>query len=116
VPTPLIRQVVFQAAFGIGAKIIAPIKKLSQVAPIIEYSHENYDGTGYPHKTKGEDIPIGARVIRVVDSFSAMIDDRPYKSPRNFNEAIEEIKTYTGTVFDPKVVDAFFQVIRLDAS
>jgi putative nucleotidyltransferase with HDIG domain len=100
----------------IGAKIIAPIKKLSQVAPIIEYSHENYDGTGYPYKVKGEEIPIGARVIRVVDSFSAMIDDRPYKNSRDFEEAIEEIKTYTGTVFDPQVVDAFFQVIDLGES
>lgn len=97
----------------IGAKIIAPIKKLSRVAPIIEYSHENYDGTGYPHKAKGEEIPIGARVIRVVDSFSAMIDDRPYKAPRSFEEAIEEIRIYTGTVFDPQVVDAFFRVINL---
>jgi putative nucleotidyltransferase with HDIG domain len=95
----------------IGAKIIAPIKKLSQVAPIIEYSHENFDGTGYPHSAKGEEIPLGARVIRVVDSFSAMIDERPYKDARSLEEAIKEIKTYTGTIFDPKVVEAFFKVI-----
>ena len=98
----------------IGAKIIAPIKKLSRVAPIIEYSHENYDGTGYPHGAKGEEIPLGARLIRVVDSFSAMIDDRPYKDPRSFEETIEEIKTHTGTLFDPQVVEAFFKVIGLD--
>jgi putative nucleotidyltransferase with HDIG domain len=97
----------------IGAKIIAPIKKLSPVAPLIEYSHENYDGTGYPHRAKGEEIPLGARVIRVVDSFSAMIDDRPYKEPRSFEDAIEEIKSHKGTIFDPQVVDAFFQVIDL---
>ena len=76
----------------IGAKIIAPIKKLEHVAPLIEYSHENYDGTGYPHKAKGEEIPLGARVIRVVDSFSAMIDERPYKQSRGFDDAIKEIK------------------------
>jgi putative nucleotidyltransferase with HDIG domain len=100
----------------IGAKIIAPIKKLANVAPIIEHSHENYDGTGYPHKAKGEDIPLGARVIRVVDSFSAMIDERPYKQPLSFKEALDEIRAYTGKNFDPQVVDAFFQIINRDAS
>lgn len=96
----------------IGAKIIAPIKKLALVAPIIEYSHENYDGSGYPHGAKGEEIPLGARVIRVVDSFSAMITERPYKKTLSIDEAINEIKTYTGTIFDPQVTKVFLQVIH----
>ena len=97
----------------IGAKIISPIKKLAHVAPIIEYSHENYDGSGYPHGTKEEEIPLGARIIRVADSFSAMIDERPYKSPRSFADALEEIKNGSGKNFDPQVVDAFWKVINL---
>jgi putative nucleotidyltransferase with HDIG domain len=96
----------------IGAKIIAPVKKLARVAPIIEYSHENYDGSGYPHGAKGEEIPLGARVIRVVDSFSAMITERPYKQTRSIDEAINEIITYSGTAFDPQVTKAFLQVIK----
>jgi putative nucleotidyltransferase with HDIG domain len=100
----------------IGAKIISPIKKLAQVAPIIEYSHENYDGSGYPHGAKSDEIPIGARVIRVVDSFSAMIDERPYKQARTAAEAIDEIKNNSGKIFDPQVVDAFLKVVELDGS
>lgn len=95
----------------IGAQIISPIKKLAHVAPIIEYSHENFDGSGYPHGAKGEEIPLGARVIRVVDSFSAMIDERPYKQAREILEAIEEIKDHSGTTFDPDVVNAFLKVV-----
>ncbi len=98
----------------IGAKIIAPVKKLANVAPIIEHSHENYDGSGYPYGVKGEEIPLGARVIRVVDSFSAMITERPYKQTRSIDEAINEIITYSGTTFDPLVTKAFLQVIKTD--
>jgi putative nucleotidyltransferase with HDIG domain len=98
----------------IGAKIISPINKLAHVAPVIEYSHENYDGSGYPYGAKGEEIPLGARVIRVVDSFSAMIDERPYKETRKFEEALDELRNNSGTMYDPRVVDAFFQTIKSD--
>jgi hypothetical protein len=65
----------------LGAALIAPIKRLAGVSPMIESSHERYDGLGYPHGIKGEAIPLGARIISVVDSFSAMQDKRPYKEP-----------------------------------
>jgi len=97
----------------LGAKMISPIKKLSHIAPIIEYSHERYDGSGYPYGVAREDIPLGARIVGVVDSFSAMMDERPYKRPMKFIDAVEEIKQNSGTLYDPKVVTAFFQVINL---
>jgi len=65
----------------LGAELISPIKKLANVAPMIENSHERFDGLGYPHGKKGTDIPLGARIISVVDSYSAMHDTRPYKEP-----------------------------------
>jgi len=97
-----------------GANLIAPIKKISHVAPIVEYSHERYDGLGYPHGIKGEEIPIGARIISVVDSYSAMRDERPYKKPFSNDQAIDELKRNSGTMYDPKIVDAFLDIIEYD--
>ena len=64
----------------LGAQLVSPIKKLANVAPIIECSHERLDGSGYPHGLKGEEIPLGARIVGVVDSYSAMRDERSYKN------------------------------------
>lgn len=97
-----------------GAQLVAPIKKLADVAPIIEYSHERYDGSGYPFGLKGEDIPLGARIIGVVDSYSAMRDERPYKRPFTHEEAIVELKRNSGILFDPEVVTIFFYVLNTD--
>lgn len=98
----------------IGAKLISTIKKISGVAPIVEHSHERYDGLGYPHGIRGEDIPVGARIISVVDSFSAMRDDRPYKKPLSKTKAIAEIKNNAGTKYDPKIVDVFLELVNLE--
>ncbi|MBI4731636.1 MAG: HD domain-containing protein [Chloroflexi bacterium] len=99
-----------------GAEIIAPIKKLEAVAPIIASSHERYDGLGYPMGIKGEEIPLGARIVAVVDSFSAMISERPYKKPYTVNKAIHELKRNIGKMYDPAVVQAFLEVLEIDAS
>lgn len=96
----------------IGANIIQPIKQLAHVSPIIQYSHEWYDGTGYPAGLEGNDIPLGARIVGVVDAFSAMIDKRIYKDARSLEETIGELKKFSGVQFDPKVVDAFLKVIE----
>lgn len=97
-----------------GAKLIAPIKKLADVAPIIECSHERYDGSGYPHGIIGKAIPLGARIIGVVDSYSAMRDERSYKRAFSHDEAIEELKRYSGILFDPEVVTTFLYVFNTD--
>jgi HD-GYP domain-containing protein (c-di-GMP phosphodiesterase class II) len=95
----------------IGANLIQPIKQLANISPIIKHSHERYDGTGYPDGLKGEKIPAGARIVAVVDAFSAMMDKRAYKEANTLEETIDELKRYSGTQFDPEVVDAFLQVL-----
>ena len=95
-----------------GAELVARIHKLQEIAPIIEASHERFDGSGYPFGKKGEEIPIGARIVGVVDSFSAMIDERPYKPPKDETEALKEIEDNAGRLYDPEVVDAFFKIIK----
>jgi HD-GYP domain-containing protein (c-di-GMP phosphodiesterase class II) len=99
----------------LGAELISPIKRLSGVSPLIENSHERYDGLGYPHGKKGEAIPLGARIISVVDSYSAMQDKRPYKEPFSTEEIIKELKDYSGKMYDPRVVEAFLQLIQEEA-
>ena len=96
----------------LGASLVAPIKKISKVAPIIEYSHERFDGLGYPHGIKGNDIPIGARIISVVDSFSAMRDERPYKKPFSYEKAVDELKQNSGSMYDPNIVEAFINILE----
>jgi len=98
----------------LGARLVSPIKRLANVAPIIEFSHERLDGTGYPKGLKGEEIPLGARIIGVVDSYSAMRDERPYKKPRSHREAVEELKRNSGTLFDPAIVEVFLEIIMID--
>jgi len=95
----------------LGAQLVSPIKKLAAVAPIIECSHERYNGSGYPHGLKGEEIPFGARIIGVVDSYSAMRDERSYKKSISHNEAIEELKRNSGILFDPQVVNIFLYIL-----
>ena len=97
-----------------GAQLVAPIKKLADVAPLIEYSHERYDGSGYPYGLVGDEIPLGARIIGVVDSYSAMRDERPYKKSLSHEEAIDELNRNAGILFDPEVVTAFLYILNMD--
>ena len=96
----------------LGAQLVAPIKKLADVAPIIECSHERYDGTGYPHGLKGDEIPFGARIVSVVDSYSAMRDERSYKKSMSHKDAMDEIKRNSGILYDPQVVNAFLYIVK----
>ncbi len=89
-----------------GAEILEQIDGLKEVARIVRYHQEAYDGSGYPEGLKGEQIPIGARIATVVDAFDAMITDRPYRKGMPVAEAIEELKRNRGTQFDPRVVEA----------
>jgi HD-GYP domain-containing protein (c-di-GMP phosphodiesterase class II) len=96
----------------LGAELISPIKKLANVSPMIEFSHERFDGKGYSQGIQGEEIPLGARIISVVDSYSAMLDKRPYKEPYTHNRIVKELKRNSGKMYDPKVVDAFLVIIE----
>lgn len=91
----------------IGAEIVAPIRKLANVAPIIRAHHEKYDGSGYPYGLKSSQIPLAARIMAVVDAYTAMTEDRPYRPARINQEAIEELKRCAGADFDPQVVNTF---------
>jgi len=90
-----------------GVAILAPIEQLREVIPGILHHHERYDGSGYPHKLKGEAIPLEARIIGVVDAFDAMVAERPYKPGYSATEALSELRRWAGTQFDPVVVDHF---------
>lgn len=94
----------------LGAKIIANIPFLQEVAVIIRAHHERWDGTGYPEGLAGEQIPQGARIFAVADSFDAMTSDRPYRRGRELDEALAEIERCSETQFDPAVVKAFLAV------
>ena len=90
-----------------SVKILEDIKQLKDVVEIIKYHHEKYDGTGYPFGIKGEDIPIGSRIIAIADAFDSIISNRIYRNQTSHEQALEEIKKGAGTQFDPVVVKAF---------
>ncbi|MBU3109560.1 bifunctional diguanylate cyclase/phosphohydrolase [Clostridium gasigenes] len=95
-----------------GIDIIKPVQSLDKIVPLILHHHENYNGTGYPNKLKGEDIPYLARVLTVVDSFDAMTSNRPYNKRKTYKEAMDELIKFSGAQFDPEIVKAFIQVIE----
>jgi len=96
----------------IGAQIVAPVKYLASVAPIIQYHHEKFDGTGYPSGLEGEDIPLLSRVLAVVDAYVAIRDERIYSKSHTHKETIAELRKGSGTHFDPQVVNVFCKTIR----
>jgi putative nucleotidyltransferase with HDIG domain len=88
----------------VGADILERVKFPYPVVPIVRSHHEAWDGSGYPDGLKGEDIPIGARVLTAVDCFDALASDRPYRKALPLNEAMEHMKSKAGIQFDPAVV------------
>jgi len=92
----------------IGADILAVIGLPYAVAPIVRHHHESWDGTGYPDGLAGDRIPIGSRIIAVVDCFDALTSDRPYRPRMADGDALQIVSDRRGTMYDPQVVDAFF--------
>ena len=95
-----------------SVKIIRHMKALKSVIPVILYHHENYDGSGYPKRLKKDQIPLGARIMAIIDAFEAMITKRPYRQLKTIDDAGEEVRKNSGSQFDPKVVEVFLKVIR----
>jgi len=91
-----------------GAEIIAPVRKLAPELPIIRHHHEWYNGSGYPDRLIGDEIPKLARILHVADAFEAMTAARPYRmTPLTAAQALAELRKFAGVQFDPEVVDAF---------
>jgi diguanylate cyclase (GGDEF)-like protein len=96
----------------IGERIIAAAPALTRVAGVVRASHERWDGTGYPDALAGEEIPLGARIVAVVDAYAAMTSVRPYAMRRSGEAALAELEACAGTQFDPAVVAAFALALR----
>lgn len=95
-----------------GAQMLRPVQVLKPVIPIIMHHHERYNGTGYPSRLKKGQIPLGARILAVADAFEAMVYGRPYRERKDVAGAIREIRSKSGSQFDPKIVEVFLKVIR----
>jgi two-component system, cell cycle response regulator len=95
----------------IGERILLAAPALRPVARLVRSSHERWDGGGYPDGLRGDEIPLGARVVAVCDAFDAMTTERPYRDSVNEDDAIAELRRCAGTQFDPVVVEAFCRVI-----
>jgi putative nucleotidyltransferase with HDIG domain len=97
---------------SVGADILSAIDFPYPVVPIVRHHHENWNGTGYPDKIAGSDIPIGARILSVVDCFDALTSDRPYRPRLSDKEALRILHERRGTMYDPLVVDTFARVYK----
>jgi HD-GYP domain-containing protein (c-di-GMP phosphodiesterase class II) len=96
----------------IGDEILGPIGTLQGVRTTILQHHEKYDGTGYPYGVAGNEITLKARILAVVDTFDAMLSDRPYRKARSVSNAIDELKRGAGTQFDPVLVNSFIELME----
>jgi putative nucleotidyltransferase with HDIG domain len=96
----------------LGANIVRDVPFLRDLYKLILYHHEHYDGKGYPDGLRGEQIPLGARILHVADAFEAMTSNRPYRNSLGRTEAIHRLKNESGKQFDPSIIAAFMRVAR----
>jgi putative two-component system response regulator len=95
-----------------GARIVQPMRFASEVAPIIRHHHERWDGSGYPHGLCGEHIPLGARIVSVVDAYDAMMTDRPYRRSLGLEETLRRLREGRGREWDPALLDLFLELVE----
>ncbi|HEX7951122.1 MAG TPA: HD-GYP domain-containing protein [Candidatus Limnocylindrales bacterium] len=91
----------------LGAQIIGPVDRLAPELPVIRHHHEWFNGSGYPDRLIGDEIPKLARILHVADAFEAMTADRPYRKALSGEQALSELRKFAGVQFDPEIVDAF---------
>jgi putative two-component system response regulator len=95
-----------------GEEMLEPLK-MKAIGRIVRHHHERYDGSGYPDGLVGDNIPLAARIVAVAECFDDMVSDLPYKSTRTFEEALAELRSCSGTQFDPKVITAFLNWLEV---
>ncbi len=100
----------------VGERILRAAPSLATAAPIVRWTHERWDGSGYPDGLAGEDIPLGARIIAACDAYTAMVSPRPYASSHSSADALDELRRGAGTQFDPAVVKAVCQEVASESA
>jgi putative nucleotidyltransferase with HDIG domain len=113
-PTPLTEEEwsIVRQHPTVGAQILSPVPKLAGAARIVRCHHERYNGGGYPDGLAAGDIPLGGRILAVVDAYGAITDERAYKRSRGHHDAIAELLFCSGTQFDPAIVNAFIRAVK----
>ncbi|MFQ5924941.1 MAG: HD-GYP domain-containing protein [Dehalococcoidia bacterium] len=96
----------------VGEKICRPLQQDRLIAEVIRHHHERYDGKGYPDELAGEDIPLAARIMAVVDAYDALTSDRPYRGQLSQEEALQLLREETGRQFDPKLAVALISMVE----
>jgi HD-GYP domain-containing protein (c-di-GMP phosphodiesterase class II) len=96
----------------IGYRMLSEVSFFRELAEVVRCHHERYDGQGYPRGVSGEEIPIAARILSVLDAYVAMTSERPYRKTRTHEDAMQEILRHAGTQFDPVVVRALAEAER----
>src|ERR1700720_4165899 len=99
-----------------GWAVLRQVPGMERASLMILHHHESYDGKGYPGGLKGEEIPIGSRIVSVIDAFDAMVSNRPYRQGLPFEEAERRLLTASGTQFDTRVVNSFLPLARAEMS
>jgi HD-GYP domain-containing protein (c-di-GMP phosphodiesterase class II) len=92
-----------------SAELVAKISELQDIVPAVRHHHENWDGTGYPDRLKGREIPLASRIIMFADTIDAMTTDRPYRKALGEAEVRAELEKFRGAQFDPDICDALLQ-------
>jgi diguanylate cyclase (GGDEF)-like protein/putative nucleotidyltransferase with HDIG domain len=100
----------------LGAKILEPIESLAELVPIVQCHHERWNGSGYPAGLKGTRIPLEARLIAVIDSYHAIVSERPYKKAMPASYALDQLRNQAGTNFDPDLIEAFCSIVDEDGN
>ncbi len=95
-----------------GARIVRPMRFAAEVGPIIRHHHERWDGKGYPQGLSGEAIPVGARIVAIVDAYDAMMTDRPYRRALGLEETLRRLREGRGREWDPQLLDLFIELVE----
>ena len=101
---------VIQKHVPLGVSRLRRLRVPESIVVVAAQHHENYDGSGYPNRLKGENISLAARIFKVCDAYDAMVSDRCYRKGLGHEKAVQELKDFSGTQFDPDVVKAFLEL------